>query len=240
MACASVLIAPALSWYFYFKTPYGIGGRHVLRLTIQLAITLLLVASFPAMGAQIVDPVGDFLDIYTGPLNGDLDVLEAEVFYNGSSFQFTSTSAANIGTTPGGVFVWGINRGAGFATFPGVAPGVTFDAVVVLAPGATSFVVDLATEIATDLDAAAVSFSGAFLSGTVAASLLPSLGAAPEAYTVNLWPRSELVFVDEVISDFAPDNSNAAVTVVPEPGTFVLFGAAGIAMFAWRRTRRLG
>ena len=57
-------------------------------------------------------------------------------------------------------------------------------------------------------------------------------------YTANLWPRSELLLIDEVIADFAPDNSNAAVTVVPEPGMFGLVGL-GIAGVYLRRQAKL-
>lgn len=204
---------------------------------LRLAALLLGLTPQLVLAALITDPAGDFLPTYTGPANGDLDVLSAEVFYDGSDFRFTSTSAANVGTTPGGVFVWGIDRGAGFLTFPVIAPGVTFDAVVVLAPGATSFVIDLASNVTTDLPAGSVSFNGAFLSGIVSGALLPSLGASPRDYTVNLWPRNEFLLVDEVISDFAPDNSNAAVTVVPEPGTLGLMAVTG-ALVLLRRRRR--
>jgi hypothetical protein len=201
--------------------------------TIALVAFCMLPALSPA--AVITDAVGDFLPTYTGPRNGDLDVLEAEVLLNGSSFLFTSTSNAAIGTTPGGVFVWGINRGAGFATFPDVAPGVTFDSVVIIVPGGGSFAQALDTMATTPIPAADVSISGAFLSARVPLSVLPSLGVAPEAYTVNLWPRSELLLIDPVISDFAPDNSNAAVTVVPEPGTSILLGGAFAAFAALKQ-----
>jgi hypothetical protein len=83
-------------------------------------MTVVAMCILPALSpaALISDPAGDFLPTYVGPQNGDLDVLEAEVFFDGSSFLFTSTSNAAIGTTPGGVFVWGINRGAGLRLFP--------------------------------------------------------------------------------------------------------------------------
>jgi hypothetical protein len=194
----------------------------------------------PLTAALITDPPGDFLAGYTGPTNGDLDVLQAEVFFDGSSYLFTSTSNASIGTTPGGVFVWGINRGAGFATFPVIAPGVTFDAVVIIVPGGNSFAMTLDTSLTTPIPAADVNISGAFLAARVPLSALPSLGAAPDAYTVNLWPRSQLLLIDEVISDFAPDNSNAAVTstVIPEPLTMATLGGALALLAAFGRMRK--
>jgi hypothetical protein len=154
-----------------------------------MAIAALCMLPALSSAALIIDPAGDFLPTYIGPHNGDLDVLEAEVFLNGSSFLFTSTSNAAIGTTPAGVFVWGISRGAGFVTFPDIAPGVTFDSVVIIVPGGGSFAQALDTGVTTPIPAADVSISGAFLSARVPRSALPSLGAVPDAYTVNLWVR---------------------------------------------------
>jgi hypothetical protein len=208
-----------------------------MKLAISVAACCLL--PWPSTAAVIIDPPNDFLPTYTGPTNGDLDVLEAEVFFDGSSFLFTSTSNAPIGTTPGGVFVWGINRGAGFATFPGIAPGVTFDSVVIIVPGGESFAMTLDTAMTTPIPSSDVAISGAFLSAAVPLAALPSLGAAAVDYTVNLWPRSELLLIDEVIADFAPDNSNAALTIIPEPvtGLYLSGGLAAVAVLRRRRRR---
>src|SRR4051794_1163613 len=151
-------------------------------MTMAVAAMCMLPALSPA--ALITDPAGDFLPTYVGPHTGDLDVLEAEVFFNGSSYLFTSTSNAAIGTTPEGVFVWGINRGAGLPLLPAIAPGVTFDSVVIIVPGGVSFAQALDMMAITPIPGADVSISGAFLSARVPLSALPSLGAAPQAYTV--------------------------------------------------------
>jgi hypothetical protein len=85
------------------------------------------------IAAPIVDPAGDVIDVYTGPENGDLDVLRAEVFLDPATgtLRFTSTSAADIGATPTGVFVWGVNRGAGLLDIANIGlPNIIFDAVV--------------------------------------------------------------------------------------------------------------
>ena len=158
----------------------------------------------------IADPAGDFLAGFAGTRGADLDVRSAEVSYDGTTFTFGSTSAGAIGTTAGGIFVWGVNRGAGTAGFPTLAPGVRFDAVVIVRPGGTSSVRDLISGTGSDLAAGSVTVSGTTLTARVPATLLPTQGAQPEAYTVNLWPRTG-TGNDNQISDFAPDNSNVPV-----------------------------
>jgi hypothetical protein len=190
--------------------------------------------------AAIIDPAGDFINVYTGPVNGDLDVLRAEVFLDpaAGALRFTSTSAADIGTTPTGIFVWGINRGAGFANFANIGlPNIMFDAVVIITAGGGGFVMTLDNSIQTNLPSAAITINGPDISATAPLSLLPSLGLAPAAYTVNLWPRSAPIINQvDVISDFAPDDRNAAVTVVPEPATLGL-SVLGLAILAYARRR---
>lgn len=208
--------------------------------TVALICATFCLLVSPMQGALITDAAGDFIPTFTGPQNGDLDVLQAEVFFNGASFLFTSTSAASIGLTPEGIFVWGIDRGPGFASFPGIAPGVTFDALLVIVPGGDSFVNDLVTNSTTPIPVSDVTISGAFLSARVPLSALPQVALAPSDYTVNLWPRSALSFADEVVSDFAPDNSNAGVTVVPEPATagFAGVALAGVAFLQFRNRKK--
>lgn len=193
-------------------------------------------------GAVIVDPAGDFIDVYTGPENADLDVLLAEVFLDpaAGTLIFTSTSAGNIGITDTAIFVWGINRGAGFANFAGIGlPDIKFDAVVVITAVGGGFVLTLDDFTQTNLPSGDISINGPDIAAIVPLSLLPSLGFAPVDYTVNLWPRSQPIIDQvEVISDFAPDATNAAVTVLPEPATFGLMGLAlGGLAYARRRNR---
>jgi hypothetical protein len=210
--------------------------------TLLLAGAVALAAATPASNAAaqlVADPAGDFLASYVGPRNGDLDVLGATVFFDGATFRFASRSAGSIGTTAGALFVWGVDRGRGTARFGPLAPGVLFDAVVVLNPGGTSTVNDLITGTSAVLPVGAVAFAGADLRATVPASLLPTLagGFAQSAYTANLWPRVGAGNNNQ-ISDFAPDNSNLAVNVVPEPATaLLLLPAAGVLAAVMRRRR---
>jgi PEP-CTERM motif len=48
------------------------------------------------------------------------------------------------------------------------------------------------------------------------------------------------VFDDDVISDFAPDNSNITVHVTPEPGTWALSGTGLLLLGALARRRTAG
>lgn len=220
------------------KVPELVSSRNAVALVVAAMITGVLPT---AAAAQVSDPAGDFLPSYAGPrnpvTNGDLDVRTAGFFFNGSTYRFTSTSSANIGSTPGGFFVWGVNRGAGTQGFPVIAPGVLFDMVIIVNPGGTSTVRDLTNAQATNLAAGAVSFLGTSLTVDVPAALLPSRGFAATAYTANLWPRG-FQGGDNAISDFAPDNSNITVQVTPEPGTaLLLLPALAMAAMVCRRQR---
>jgi hypothetical protein len=136
------------------------------------------------------------------------------------------------------VYVRGINRGAGSAGFPDIEPGVTFDSVFVIDPSGTSTIHDLTNGSAGDISN--VTVSGDMLSATVPLSDLPSKGFAPANYMVNLWPRSSTTGTEAVISHFAPDNSDAAVTATsaaPEPASLSLLAIGAIGGFCFVRRR---
>ena len=209
-------------------------SRFALLLTAAAAACL----TTAAFAVPTIDPTGDFLPTYTGPKNGDLDVTSVEVINTGTSLIFNSTFAAPIGTTTGGFYVWGLNRGVGAAQFGALAPGVLFDSVLIIRPGGTSNFADLIT--ATNnftINPAAITVNGSALSVTVALALLPSTGFATGAYTFNLWPRATGPTGIAAISDFAPDNSN--IRAVPEPAAWALMlaGFAGVGA-ALRQRRR--
>ena len=214
-----------------------------------LAAASSALVAFAAMPAQavIVDPVGDFLTVYTGPPNGDLDVTAVDAVLSGAgAVNLVGTHAAAIGTTPGAAYVWGIDRGAGTELLtmldPPAGEGVTFDSVVVLLPDATGFFLDLVAGGAPQfLDPTAIDIAGSTISVSLSEALLPSQGLAFAEYRYNLWPRFAPGGVDPAdntqISDFAPDASTFTARSVPEPSVLWLL-AGGVAAVIGLRYRR--
>ncbi len=208
------------------------------KLIRPLVAALALAFSGSAFAAPINDPIGDFLPTYTGPKGGDLDVVKAEVTLVGNnSFNFFAQLNGNIGTTPGAIYVFGLDRGAGTEGFvggtPSVGAGVFFDSVVVINPNGTGTVNLLG------LGGGATNFTVAALSGNtfsfnLLASMFPSQGRALADYGWNLWPRDG-AGNNAQISDFAPDASTPRVSAVPVPPTALLLGLGLIALGVTRR-----
>lgn len=219
------------------------------RTTLALAATALsLAAAGTSHAIGVTDALGDYVPGFTGSRAGDLDVLGAFVTYNNhtDTFVFSGTMANDIGTTPGGFYVWGINRGLGTARFAAQGlPGVLFDTVLILNADGSGTVNRLAGAGAGSPISLPVGTARNFGSTQIASilgSALPSNGFAKADYTWNLWPRDGgLPGGFGQISDFAPDNSNLkvlSVGVVPEPGTWVLLaGGLAVVSLVLRRQR---
>ncbi|HEY2752600.1 MAG TPA: PEPxxWA-CTERM sorting domain-containing protein [Phenylobacterium sp.] len=195
-----------------------------------------LASSAAAGPATVPDAMGDFLGTFSGPHNGDLDVLSVSAIQNGTDVAFSATLAGPVGTTPGSVYVLGVNRGAGAPLLtlgtPSVGAGIDFDAVALLFPNDTGAVVLFTGGVAgaaVPLAAGAVTVSGSTITGVIPFSMLPSTGFTSANYLYNLWPRDGLATNDQ-ISDFAPDASSFRANV-PEPATWAMmllgFGALG-------------
>ncbi len=197
---------------------------------IILAAVMATIAA-PVAAITRTDPANDYLSTYTGPKNGDLDVLTYSASIVGSNFLLSSTVGAAPGTTANGIYVWGVDRGAGTAGF-GVSLGLTgvlFDSVVILRPNGTG-TVNLLNGTTFAITSTIV---GNTISALVPIADLPSRGFTVNHYTFNLWPRLNGGPVAN-IADFAPDN--ATIRAVPEPTSWALFVAGfGVIGGAMRR-----
>lgn len=188
-------------------------------------IALSFLGATATAHARITDATGDFLTSYTGAQGGDLDVVTADVVFDGTGFTLTTTLADAIGTTPNAVYVWGLDRGTAHpATAPFASIGITnvfFDSVIIVRPDTTVTINRLNGGGTTNLTAGAATINGNTISTRISPSELPSQGFAPNSYTWNLWPRINGGTTAN-ISDFAPNNSNVAVVAVPEASSTVL------------------
>lgn len=205
------------------------------------ATSMFFVSAERGSAAAVSDPSNDFLPTFAGPHNGDLDVVAANVTLDGSNLDFTATMNNAIGLTPGTVYVFGINRGQGTAKFGNIGAGdVLFDSTLVINQSAVGVVNNLINHTSTTLTGTgAVKLLGSTISGVVPVSDLPSEGFSPGQYQYNIWPEFGAANPGNThISDFAPNNSDAVVSVAaPEPSTISLLSAAALIAFGLLRRR---
>lgn len=216
-----------------------------MRPVLAIASAFALIASATTASATVVDPAGDLLATYTGPVAGDLDIRSGDVAFDGTSFLLTATVAGDIDPIPGQLYAWGINRGAGTPRLdllrdPDIAPDVLFDAVVVMLPNGLLTIGSIPVAGAptfTNFFGGTI-VSGDTLSATVPLSLIFSTGFAPEDYAFSLWSRVRVdPMVDGTnneIADFLEGSGAINARVVPEPATWLTmllgFGLTGCAI----------
>lgn len=213
-----------------------------MRIVLLSMVAAMAAASSTALAAPITDPANDFLPTYTGAQNSDVDVLSSEVTVNYTLNQLilTGTMAGNVGTSSGASYIWGLDRGLGTERFvtgtPSIGAGVRFD----LAVNATALGVATVNNIAAGTGAQSipgttVSILGPTITVSIPLSAFPLAAggvSSQNGFTWNLWPR--LGAGNAGIPDFAPNASNAPVSVVPAPGAAAVLG---LGLLAARRRR---
>jgi hypothetical protein len=189
-----------------------------------LALATIL-AGGSALATTVTSTTG-FLPTYTGPKNGDLDLASVSATIDGDDLVLSATAEAPIGTTPGAVYVWGVDTIGASAPAPFASEGfgrVLFNDAVAAAPGG-----------------AGVTVSGDTITDTVAISSLKDVVLKPEQFGVSLWTVAGKGFSG--FAEFAPGNGTftpSLASAVPEPANWALMivglGAMGAAMRARRR-----
>src|SRR5579859_113888 len=207
------------------------------------AVTVSLLSTGAAQAA-VFDPTCDFLPTYAGPKDADLDIISVSAVLSGTNVVLTATVNGTIGTTPGGQYVFGIDRGDGQAFFDtGTTPigaGIVFDAVAfnqINPPGSAlptnTFLKSFSVAPIGALPVS-VTVSGSTITDVVPLADLPSdKNLTPTAFGFSFWTRDSI----GEIADFAPDHSTFLASV-PEPATWaMLIMGFGLVGFTARRRK---
>ena len=227
--------------------PDNIQGVFDMQRVTMTAMAVLAAFSMAGSAGAASDPVGDFLAIFTGAHNANLDFTSAEARFDGTNFNLKLTLDGAVGAPAGQLYVWGINRGAGTARLndvsdPDLDPTVKWDSLAVLTADGTLRVVVLppAGPPAVTPFAGGAVIDGNTVTASVPFSLLTSRGFAPTSYTFQLWSRLRAnPAVDgpnTEIADFGP----RIFAGVPEPASWaMMIGGFALAGMAARRRRSL-
>src|SRR5688572_5042552 len=158
-------------------------------------VAALTWAALPARvrAAPILDPAGDFLPTYTGPLDAGLDVLAHQVTLSADRLTFYGEMAGPIAPTQaiGGLYLFGVDRGAGTPRFlnspaapPPIGPNVLWDAIVRINANGTGAFVNSLAAVTTPLDPLDITISGSEFTVSVPLSLmLPAASRLPQEWT---------------------------------------------------------
>ena len=188
-----------------------------------------------AQALPFLDASQDFLPSYNGPRDADLDVLQADVVIDAQAqtITFSATLRGNIDTRSPKLYVFGIDRGAGAAggnlVFrgplggePKIGKGVMWDSAIALTATGQALFFDVLNPGLVPLPNVAVTITGSQITATAPLALFASQGFKLKEYTYNVWPRSELSLANTVLSDFAPDEGNAPVSIAGKHARFEL------------------
>lgn len=228
--------------------------RGVRRGLVALAFGAMSLAAQAAQAETSFSESGtDFLKLFTdnhpAAANPDLNVIAGSAAFDSFNFRLTAQMAGTIGQTPGGLYVWGVDRGQGIEFFQGLpnptGAGVKFDTFIALNTDGTGFLVnDFFDPLKADkivLDPGAISIVGDTISVRVPLADLPSNGFDFGQYGFNIWPRLGGISSNDQIADFGPDAHNITAEAVPEPASWVLMilGVGGIGALLRRRRAAL-
>jgi hypothetical protein len=187
-----------------------------------LALAAILVGG-PALATTVTSTTG-LLSTYTGPKDGDVEIASASATIDGADLVLSATADAPIGTTPGAVYVWGVNTVGASAPAPFAAEGfgnVLFNNAIAASPGG-----------------AGVTVVGDTITDAIALSSLKDVAISPEQFGISLWPVVGSGFSG--FAEFAPGNGTFTPSLaVPEPANWALMivGIAGVGA-AMRASRR--
>jgi hypothetical protein len=225
-----------------------------------LLLAVGLAAGSAAHAGAVTDATGDILpsfrdDECPGCAFRDLDAQRVSAVFDGQTLHLTAQVAGNIGQTPDGLYVWGVDRGSGTEFLhnlavndpehhPDVGQGVFFDAFAVIRPDETGTLFFLTPQATldhfVDLAAGSVRVDGRTIRLNLDRSLLPSAGFDFADYRYNFWPRYDDITNNEQVADFAPDGSTFAASA-PEPASWALmilgFGLGGATLRKRRALR---
>lgn len=208
---------------------------------LKLLSVALIVAGFSAhaLAVPFIDASDDLLPSYIGPKDADLDVVQADVIIDpdAQTITFSATMKGDIAVGSPKIYVFGIDRGAGAAggklVFQGpvggqppIGQGVLWDSAIVLTADGKAIFFDVLNPGLAPLPDVKVTISGDQISATAPLSLFPSRGFKFKQYSYNVWPRFELSLINTGVSDFAPDNGNAPVSIAGKRFRFDLVRSA--------------